>query len=276
MSAVDVDTVLDAQVTQTAPAPVPAAATGGPVTTSTASAAEGSSAADICHPYAMHNRVVISKLLAQGKAALGQQVTVGGWVKTGRQQGKGAFVFLEVNDGSTPKNLQCMVREETHDLKQLTPTGTSVLLRGVLEPTPDTAKTPFELKVDEVLYVGPCDPATYPVAKTKLSLEFLRTVIHLRPRTNIISAITRIRNALAFATHRFFQERGFLYCHTPLITASDCEGAGEMFQVRAIDDLLDGPLQEASCSILSYASVYLTGHHTAVPGRDVEQDAHAL
>lgn len=84
----------------------------------------------------------------------------------------------------------------------------------------------------EVLYVGACDSSEYPIAKAKLSLEHLRSTIHLRPRTNTIASITRIRNALAAATHRFFQERGFLYCNTPLITSSDCEGAGEMFQVR--------------------------------------------
>lgn len=251
MSALDVDAVLDdsgAQPPSESKPAVPGAAAGGPVqtvteTTSSATAAAGGSvpaaAASLIdavrQPYSMHGQVVIAKLLASGRALVGQEIVAGGWVKTGRQQGKGAFVFLEVNDGSTHKNLQCMVRSELYDIKALSATGTSVLLRGVLEPTPESAKTPLELKVTEVLYVGPCDPGSYPIAKTKLPLEFLRTVNHLRPRTNIISAISRIRNTLAAATHEFFQERGFLYCHTPLITASDCEGAGEMFQVRAVE-----------------------------------------
>lgn len=90
----------------------------------------------------------------------------------------------------------------------------------------------MELKVTQVVQVGVCDAAQYPMAKKKQSFEFLRDKAHLRPRTNTIGAVARIRNALAYATHRFFQENGFLYVHTPIITASDCEGAGEMFQVR--------------------------------------------
>lgn len=88
-----------------------------------------------------------------------------------------------------------------------------------------------ELKARKVVHLGPCDASTYPMAKKKQSMEFLREKAHLRPRTNTIGAVARIRNALAFATHNFFQEKGFYYVHTPIITASDCEGAGEMFQV---------------------------------------------
>ncbi len=90
----------------------------------------------------------------------------------------------------------------------------------------------MELKATKVVHVGPSDAATYPIAKKKTTFEFLREKMHLRPRSNTIAAVARIRNALAYATHRFFQENGFLYVHTPIITASDCEGAGEMFQVR--------------------------------------------
>lgn len=91
-----------------------------------------------------------------------------------------------------------------------------------------------ELKGSKVCHVGPCDAATYPMAKKKQSMEFLREKAHLRPRTNTIGAVARIRNALAFATHKFFNENGFYYVHTPIITASDCEGAGEMFQVGSL------------------------------------------
>ncbi len=90
----------------------------------------------------------------------------------------------------------------------------------------------MELKVSKIVHVGTCDAGAYPMAKKKQSMEFLREKAHLRPRTNTIGAVARIRNALAYATHRFFQEKGFVYVHTPVITASDCEGAGEMFQVR--------------------------------------------
>ena len=95
-----------------------------------------------------------------------------------------------------------------------------------------------ELKATKLVHVGVCDAATYAIAKKKTSFEFLREKMHLRPRTNTISVVARIRNALAFATHRFFQENGFLYVHTPIITASDCEGAGEMFQVNYLQEWL--------------------------------------
>lgn len=95
-----------------------------------------------------------------------------------------------------------------------------------------------ELKATKIAYVGTCDAAHYPIAKKKTSYEFLREKMHLRPRTNTIGAVARIRNALAYATHKFFQEQGFLYVHTPIVTASDCEGAGEMFQVRSCVEYL--------------------------------------
>jgi asparaginyl-tRNA synthetase len=103
-----------------------------------------------------------------------------------------------------------------------------------LSHTHNRACQAVELKGGRVLHVGPCDGATYPMAKKKLGMEFLREKAHLRPRTNTIGAVARIRNALAFATHAFFNEAGFYYVHTPIITASDCEGAGEMFQVVLI------------------------------------------
>jgi len=157
-------------------------------------------------------------------------------VKTGREAGAGAFAFLEVNDGSCFESLQAMVTREVAEavggLKRLTPTGTAVLVEGELAATPEGTKQAVELKALRLVHVGACDAASYPMAKKKQSFEFLREKAHLRPRTNTIGAVARIRNALAFATHKFFQESGFLYVHTPVITASDCEGAGEMFQAR--------------------------------------------
>ncbi|OWM70315.1 hypothetical protein CDL15_Pgr027217 [Punica granatum] len=181
-----------------------------------------------------------------GAGLAGQRVRVGGWVKTGRKQGGGSFAFLEVSDGTCPANLQVIVDCGVADLGQLVPTGTCVALDGVLKIPPEGTKQNIELRVEEVVHVGPVDPAKYPLPKTKLKLENLRDVVHLRPRTNTISAVARIRNALAYATHTFFQKHGFLYIHTPIITTSDCEGAGEMFQVTTLisdaEQLLKSPL----------------------------------
>ncbi|KAJ9183857.1 hypothetical protein P3X46_007662 [Hevea brasiliensis] len=183
------------------------------------------------------DRVPIRSIVCRpdgGAGLSGQLVRIGGWVKTGREQGKGSFAFLEVNDGSCPANLQVIVEKEVADLSSLVHTGACVSVEGVLKEPPEGTKQKIELRVGKVLHVGPVDPAKYPIPKTKLTLEFLRDHIHLRPRTNTISAVARIRNALAFATHSFFQEHGFLYIHTPIITTSDCEGAGEMFQVTTL------------------------------------------
>ncbi|KAK4254472.1 hypothetical protein QN277_009850 [Acacia crassicarpa] len=169
-----------------------------------------------------------------GSVLASQKVRVGGWVKTGRKADKDAFAFLELNDGSCPGNLQVIVEASLGDLGQLVPTGTCIVVDGELKLPPPGAKQKVELRAEKVLHVGPVDPAKYPLPKMRLTLEFLRDYVHLRPRTNTISAIARIRNALAYATHTFFQKHGFLYVHTPIITTSDCEGAGEMFQVTTL------------------------------------------
>ncbi|KAK9099165.1 hypothetical protein Syun_026210 [Stephania yunnanensis] len=182
-------------------------------------------------------RVLITTIVSRGDGGAGlagEKVRVGGWVKTGREQGRGTFAFLEVNDGSCAANLQVIVDAAVHPLAQLVPTGTCVFVEGELKKPPEGTKQNVELRVERVLDVGPVDPAKYPIPKTKLTLEFLRDVVHLRSRTNTISAVARIRNALAYATHTFFQKHGFLYVHTPIITTSDCEGAGEMFQVTTL------------------------------------------
>ena len=178
--------------------------------------------------------------------ALASDVVVAGWSKTGRVQGGGTFAFIELNDGSTPSNLQVIVKaavlEEAADddacpstLGALTPTGTSLVVRGDLRRCPAGTKQLVEVHAKAVLYAGRCDAAKYPIAKKKTSFEFLRTQLHLRPRTNTLSAVARVRNALSMATHLFFQGRGFLYVHTPIITTSDAEGAGECFQVTTLN-----------------------------------------
>ncbi|KAJ6831658.1 asparagine--tRNA ligase, cytoplasmic 1-like [Iris pallida] len=179
-------------------------------------------------------RTFIRSIVVSGDAIAGSRVVVGGWVKTGREQGKGSFAFLEINDGSCLANLQVIVDAAVHPLAQLTPTGTSVLVEGELKKPPEGTKQSVEMRVERVLEVGTVDPARYPLPKTKLTLEFLREHVNLRARSNTISAVARIRDELAYATHTFFRENGFRYVHTPIITTSDCEGAGEMFQVTTL------------------------------------------
>lgn len=140
--------------------------------------------------HAFSDRVTIRAILTRtdgGAGLAGQRVRVGGWVKTGREQGKGSFAFLEVNDGSCPANLQVIVDAAVADLGPLVPTGTCVLVEGLLKNPPEGTKQKIELRVEKVIDVGTVDPAKYPIPKTKLTLEFLRDRIHFRPRTNTVS-----------------------------------------------------------------------------------------
>ncbi len=161
-------------------------------------------------------------------------ITVKGWVRSVRSQKD--FSFIAVNDGSTFNGLQLVFQatapgyEET--LAQLT-TGASVEARGTLVKSMGKGQV-YELANTIITKTGVCDAETYPLQKKQHSFEFLREIAHLRPRTNTFGAVARARNALSYATHNFFQERGFLYLHTPIITASDCEGAGQMFQVTTL------------------------------------------
>ncbi|CAL9023658.1 unnamed protein product [Prunus brigantina] len=166
-------------------------------------------------------------------ALAGQQVRVGGWVKTARKGSKGSR-FLQLNDGSCLGNLQVFVEADKVDLGQLARTGICVVADGVLKLPPGDKEQKVELKVEKMVHVGPVDPADYPLPKTSLPLEFVRNFVHLRPRTCTISSVIRIRSALAHATHIFFLERGFLNVQTPIMNCSDCEGAGEMFQVTTL------------------------------------------
>ncbi|MFW6414614.1 MAG: asparagine--tRNA ligase [Verrucomicrobiota bacterium] len=166
----------------------------------------------------------------------GIEVTVAGWVRT-RRDSKAGFSFIELNDGSCFSNLQIVAGGDLpnyeSEVKELHP-GASVRARGQLVESKGRGQK-VELQASEVKVFGFCEPTEYPLGKQKVSLERLREVAHLRPRSNTFGAVMRIRNALAYATHIFFQERNFLYVHTPIITTSDCEGAGEMFQVTSLD-----------------------------------------
>jgi len=175
-------------------------------------------------------------LRAQNPSELiGKKVTVYGWVRTVRDQK--SFAFIEINDGSALANLQAIadatIPGYENTMKKLA-TGASVSITGHLVESPGKNQS-LELRAEEIQLIGECDPAKYPLQKKRHSFEFLRTIAHLRPRTNTQGAVMRVRNALAFATHLFFQQRGFLYIQTPIITGSDCEGGGEMFRVTTLD-----------------------------------------
>jgi asparaginyl-tRNA synthetase len=170
------------------------------------------------------------KEILQGK--VDDKVTVHGWVRTVRDQK--SFTFIEVNDGSTLGNLQIVMDGNLPNLS----TGASIIVHGHLVESPGKNQT-LELRASEVHVIGPCDPAKYPLQKKRHSFEYLRTIAHLRPRTNTQGAVMRVRNALSFATHLFFQQRGFLYIQTPIITGSDCEGGGEMFRVSTLEKPTD-------------------------------------
>lgn len=161
--------------------------------------------------------------------------TVQGWVRT-KREAKG-LTFLEVNDGSSLQGLQVVISQDLPDYEQIIKqisTGASARIEGVLVASPGKGQR-IEMQARAVEVFGAADPETYPLQKKRHSFEFLRTIAHLRPRTNTFGAVFRVRNACSYAIHQFFQERGFLWVHTPIVTASDCEGAGEMFAVTTID-----------------------------------------
>ena len=177
-------------------------------------------------------RTKIVDILKRERA--GGEVLVQGWVKT-RRSSK-AVTFLQISDGSTLKDLQIVVDEALPDytLVESLNTGCSVSVTGTLVDSPGTGQK-YEVQAKALEVLGLADPETYPLQKKRHTVEFLREIAHLRPRTNTFGAMARVRNAMAFAIHSFFQSRGFLYIHTPIITASDAEGAGSMFRVTTLD-----------------------------------------
>ena len=183
-------------------------------------------------------RIKIAAVFAGSQQLSGQTVTVCGWAKTIRDMK--TFGFIELNDGSCFRNLQVVMDANVLDnYKEIAAqnVGAALIVRGVVVLTPE-AKQPLEVKASSITVEGASSPE-YPLQKKRHSVEYLRTIAHLRPRTNLFSAAFRVRSVAAHAIHSFFQDRGFVYVHTPIITASDCEGAGEMFQVTTLD--LDNP-----------------------------------
>ena len=168
--------------------------------------------------------------------SVGRKVKLQGWVRT-RRDSKGGFSFIELNDGSSQGNVQIIAGSDLanyeSDIKKL-PTGASITVEGEVKASPAKGQA-TEVHAGRIVVHGLADPEKYPLQKKGHSFEFLRTIAHLRPRTNTFGAMARVRNCVCRSIHNFFQEQGFLYIHTPIITGSDCEGAGALFRVTTLD-----------------------------------------
>ena len=177
--------------------------------------------------------VNLKDLFKNTKEYSGKEITIGGWLRSKRDSK--TFGFLVINDGTYFDTLQVVYSDALDNFAQINKlnVGAALIITGVVTETPN-AKQPFEIQATKVEIEGASTP-NYPLQKKGHSLEYLRTISHLRPRTNTFQAVFRVRSLCAYAIHQFFQERGFVYVHTPIITGSDCEGAGEMFQVTTMD-----------------------------------------
>ena len=179
------------------------------------------------------NLIEIRELYKNQEAYLDKEITVGGWVRSIRDSK--AFGFIVINDGTFFTPLQVVYHDDMENFEEISKlnVGAAVVVTGTLVATPQ-AKQPFKIQAKTVTVEGASAP-DYPLQKKRHSFEYLRTIAHLRPRTNTFQAVFRVRSLTAYALHKFFQERGFVYVHTPIITGSDCEGAGEMFRVTTMD-----------------------------------------
>ncbi|MDD7795078.1 asparagine--tRNA ligase [Clostridium sp. 'White wine YQ'] len=182
----------------------------------------------------MSNNILVKSLYREQKDFANKEIKISGWIRTLRASN--AFGFIELNDGSFFKNVQIVLDanklENFKDISKL-PISSSISVIGTLVETPD-AKQPFEIQADQIIVEG-MSSSDYPLQKKRHTFEYLRTIAHLRPRSNAFSAVFRVRSVAAYAIHKFFQERGFVYTHTPILTGSDAEGAGEMFRVTTLD-----------------------------------------
>ncbi|MBD5494703.1 MAG: asparagine--tRNA ligase [Lachnospiraceae bacterium] len=183
----------------------------------------------------------VKDLYRNREAYIDKEVTVGGWVRSIRDSK--TFGFIVVNDGTFFETLQIVYSDKLENFETISGlnVGSAIVARGKIVATPQ-AKQPFEMQAEEIMVEGE-STSDYPLQKKRHTFEYLRTISHLRPRTNTFQAVFRVRSMIAYAIHTFFQERGFVYVHTPLITSSDCEGAGEMFQVTTLN-LDDTPKTE--------------------------------
>ncbi|QIB27965.1 asparagine--tRNA ligase [Caloranaerobacter azorensis] len=177
--------------------------------------------------------VLVKEIYRNTEKYIDENVVVSGWVRTIRSSK--SFGFIELNDGSFFKNIQIVFEDNLDNFKEISklPISTAIKVEGLLVATPNN-KQPFEIKAKSITIEAESDK-DYPLQKKRHTFEYLRTIAHLRPRSNTFSAVFRVRSLVAYAIHKFFQERGFVYVHTPIITGSDCEGAGEMFRVTTLD-----------------------------------------
>ncbi|MGI6117641.1 MAG: asparagine--tRNA ligase [Bilifractor sp.] len=181
----------------------------------------------------MEHLTTVREIFKHRENYIGKEVKVGGWIRSIRDSKR--FGFIVLHDGTFFETLQIVYGDQLENFAEISAlgAGTAVIVSGKLVATPD-AKQPFEIQADEVKVEGKSAP-DYPLQKKRHTVEYLRTISHLRPRANLFQAVFRVRSLAAYAIHRFFQERGFIYVHTPIITGNDAEGAGEMFQVTTID-----------------------------------------
>lgn len=177
--------------------------------------------------------ILVKEIYRNMEEYIDKNVVVSGWVRTIRSSK--SFGFIELNDGSFFKNIQIVFEDNLDNFKEISklPVSTAIKVEGLLVATPNN-KQPFEIKATSITIEAESDK-DYPLQKKRHTFEYLRTIAHLRPRSNTFSAVFRIRSLVAYAIHKFFQERGFVYVHTPIITGSDCEGAGQMFRVTTLD-----------------------------------------
>ena len=177
--------------------------------------------------------IEIKQLYRNKEQYIDKTVKVAGWIRTSRMSKN--FGFIELNDGSFFKNMQIVIDEKLENFKEIgkLPISTSLLIEGTLVAT-QNAKQPVEIQATKIVVEGESDNS-YPLQKKRHTVEYLRTIAHLRPRSNLFSAAFRVRSVAAYAIHKFFQDRNFVYAHSPIITGSDCEGAGEMFKITTLD-----------------------------------------
>jgi asparaginyl-tRNA synthetase len=215
--------------------------------------------------------VTVKELYRNREQYLDKEVTIGGWVRSVRDSK--AFGFIVVSDGSSFETLQVVYHDTMENFSEICKlnVGAAIIVKGTLVATPQ-AKQPFEIQATEVSVEGPSAP-DYPLQKKRHSLEYLRTITHLRPRTNTFQAVFRVRSLIAYAIHQYFQERDFVYVHTPLITSSDCEGAGEMFQVTTLD--LENPPKNEDGTI-DYSKDFFNKHTSLTVSGQLNGETYAM
>lgn len=216
-------------------------------------------------------KLKIKEIFREPEKFLNKEVEIEGWIRTLRSSKK--LGFIEVNDGTFFSNLQIVFDEGLENFKEVEklPISSAIVVKGLLVSTPG-AKQPFEIQAKEIVVEGPSDN-DYPLQKKRHSLEYLRTIAHLRPRSNTFNAVFRVRSLAAYAIHKFFQERDFVYVHTPIITGSDAEGAGEMFKVTSLD-LKDVPLDDDNK--VDYSKDFFGKETNLTVSGQLEAEAYAL